>query len=81
MRGEEETVWEGGREETPISGLAGREGEPSLPLVSLVPGKEWPEGKWKIKVAFEVALGGGRYGGGVELMRRAGLLIYFLHTA
>lgn len=51
-------LWEGGHAEMPTSGLAGIEGETFLPLVSLVPGREWLEGKWKIKVEFEVALGG-----------------------
>lgn len=81
MRGEEEELRESGQEERPISGLAGTEGETFLPLVSLVPGGELLEGKWKTKVEFEGALSEGRYGGGMEVTRKPELLIYFLRAA
>lgn len=73
-------LWEGRQEETPASGLAQIEGETFPALVSLVPGREWLEGKWKINVEFAVALGGGRRGVRMEVMRKAELFI-FLHAA
>lgn len=77
-----------GEEEGPLGGWAGRDasfrfGRPrgrDISTMSLVPGRERLEGKWKIKVEFEVVLDGGRYRGRMEVMRKAGLFI-FLHAA